>query len=102
MNETVTTVKGKNSKMKRMLRSFLFAVGLLVIALAWPNSKPSNQLLADGYEGDAACQECLNSALQARDQCYGIYGEGDADCNAAYDYNVSACQRQYCIMLAQK
>lgn len=85
--------------------AILLALTLLSLIATTPNR--SDDLIADGFEGNAQCQQCLEDALEWRTECFNQYepefpNEGDADCNARYDDMVSECQRTACINTQQQ
>lgn len=100
MQRPVCLKEAAEKEMKTRVLGLLIFLGLVIAELTWPNQKPTTQLIAGDYEGNAACNSCMAGVEAEYQACIGQYGEGDADCNNSRQNGISQCQSTYCITSA--
>ncbi len=81
--------------MKLIKQATIALITLIVLAFSVSIASAGDP----GFEGNKACEDCLERARQAQLQCYAEwdYGDGDPDCDAKYSQAEAACQIEVCI-----
>ena len=86
----------KGTQISTLLVLFIIA---LVFAVSLPFTPATARASGGDFEGNAACEACIENAQQWREQCYAEwdYGRGDPWCEEKYTDMILHCQTTACI-----